>query len=153
EMEQALQRHRTGLANVIPLLLRPVDWQPASFAHLQALPRNGKPVTRWEDRDEAFADIAKDIRLAIEQWQAPSVPQPQKSTTYGPSYPFLTSARKDLSLVKRLTDDLRTHGIMEEKNHPAPQPGSADKNAKEDIREAIRNASAVILVASPQTRR
>jgi hypothetical protein len=27
EMELALERHRVGLAHVIPLLLRPVDWQ------------------------------------------------------------------------------------------------------------------------------
>jgi TIR domain len=72
EMERALQRHKAGLAIVIPLLLRPVDWKPASFAHLQALPHNGVPVTKWGNRDEAFADITKDIRLAIEQRNGPS---------------------------------------------------------------------------------
>jgi hypothetical protein len=176
EMEQALQRHGAGLSYVIPLLLRPVDWQPASFAHLQALPRNGKPVTSWEDRDEAFADIAKDIRLAIEQWQHPSS-QPPPSLSLDTPHLFLSSARKDLPLVKRLKDDLRHHGIITGNNIPpnlaavgvgaaqgttvrsAPThnlvsaSGGPAQDTKEDMREAIRSASAVILVASPHTRR
>jgi len=37
EMERAMLRHRAGLASVIPLLLRPVDYELASFASLQVL--------------------------------------------------------------------------------------------------------------------
>ena len=131
EMKRALQRHEDGLAHVIPLLLRPVDWESAPFAHLQALPRDGLPVTKWENRDEAFADIAKDIRSAIEQWKVSHAL-------------FLSSARKDLSLINRLKDDLQAHGITGWANHKA---------TPEEKREPIRNASAVILVASPHTRR
>ncbi len=66
ELHQALERQETGEAIVIPLLLRPVDWEEAPFAHLQCLPRNGKPVTSWQDRDEAFATIARELRSLIE---------------------------------------------------------------------------------------
>ncbi len=66
EMQRAMQRHETGEARVIPILLRPVDWQRASFRKLQALPRNGIPITRWDNRDEAFADVAIGIRQAVE---------------------------------------------------------------------------------------
>jgi len=66
EMQRALERHRAGAARVIPILLRPVDWKEASFAHLQPLPQNGKPVTRWRHQDDAFLDVAKGIREAIE---------------------------------------------------------------------------------------
>lgn len=65
EMQRALERHRAGAARVIPILLRPVDWKEASFAHLQPLPQNGKPVTRWRRQDDAFHDVAKGIREAI----------------------------------------------------------------------------------------
>jgi hypothetical protein len=52
---------------VIPVLLRPVDWQGAPFFRLQGLPIDLRPVTTWTNRDEAFTDIAKGIRSAIER--------------------------------------------------------------------------------------
>src|SRR2546421_3437699 len=72
EMKQALQRHQANEARVIPILLRPVDWNGAPFAHLQALPTNAKPVSSWSNRDEAFADVATGIRRAMEDLTASS---------------------------------------------------------------------------------
>lgn len=65
EMMRALERHQANEARVIPILLRPVDWHGAPFAHLRALPTNAKPVTTWSDRDQAFVDVATGIRRAI----------------------------------------------------------------------------------------
>lgn len=67
ELKHALKRHHTGKARVIPIILRPVDWQEGPFGHLQALPTNGMPVSRWPDRDEAFVNIARGIRNVIEE--------------------------------------------------------------------------------------
>jgi hypothetical protein len=66
EMRRALDRAAAGQAWVIPILLAPVDWQTAPFAHLQALPSNGTPVKLWSNRDSAFAGIVKGIRSAID---------------------------------------------------------------------------------------
>ena len=49
---------------MIPVLLRPVLWDTAPFARLQALPTGGRPVTTWANRDEAFSNIAAGIRDA-----------------------------------------------------------------------------------------
>ena len=66
EVKRAMERHEAGEARVIPVILRPVDyWQEASFGKLQALPTNAKPVTTWENRDEAFRIVAQGIRKAI----------------------------------------------------------------------------------------
>ncbi len=72
EMPQALERHQTGDALVIPVLLRPVDMDVTPFAHLQSLPRSGKPVTLWEHQDAAFHEIAKELRLLLEDRRATS---------------------------------------------------------------------------------
>jgi len=45
EMTQAIVRHDANQARVIPIILRPVDWQGAPFEKIQALPTGGKPVT------------------------------------------------------------------------------------------------------------
>jgi hypothetical protein len=66
EMKRALMRHERGEATVIPVILRPVDWHEAEFGKLQALPKDAKPITKWNNRDEAFADVARGIRTAIQ---------------------------------------------------------------------------------------
>ncbi|HEU5375789.1 MAG TPA: TIR domain-containing protein [Ktedonobacteraceae bacterium] len=67
EMQQALQRHEAGEARVIPILLRPVDWASAPFTHLQALPTTGKAITLWNNQDEAWVDVAQEIRKTLEE--------------------------------------------------------------------------------------
>ena len=66
EMKRAMERHEAGEALVIPIILRPVDWEEAPFGKLQALPRDAKAVTLWENQDEAFRNIARGIRKAVE---------------------------------------------------------------------------------------
>ncbi len=70
-MMQALERHKSGQAHVIPVLLRPVLFTDAPFANLQPLPTNGKPVTRWKDREEAFYNIARGIERLVLELRAP----------------------------------------------------------------------------------
>src|SRR5947209_7388719 len=45
EMQRALKLHDLGQARVIPIVVRPVDWRGAPFAHLQALPTDAKPLS------------------------------------------------------------------------------------------------------------
>jgi len=85
EMETAMQRHEEGSARVIPVILRPCDWKNAPFGKLLAAPTDGKPVTRWPDRDEAFLDVVKHIRKAIPAAAAPSVAQ-HKSAARQPGF-------------------------------------------------------------------
>jgi hypothetical protein len=66
EMERALERHGKREAEVIPIILRDCEWEKSRFAHLQCLPRDGKHVTSWPDRDKVFADIAREIRRKVE---------------------------------------------------------------------------------------
>ncbi len=58
-------RHEEQTARVIPILLRPTDWQGLPFAKLQALPTNARPVTSWRNRDAAFLDVVLGIRAVI----------------------------------------------------------------------------------------
>ena len=67
EVKRAMERHRAGLARVIPVVLRPCDWRNGTpFGDLLAAPRDGKPVTKWPNLDDAFLDITNAIRVAIE---------------------------------------------------------------------------------------
>jgi TIR domain len=69
EMQQALERHDSGEARVIPIILRPTNWKGAPFDKLQVLPTNAKPVTdrrSWLTEDEALNDVAEGIRIVVE---------------------------------------------------------------------------------------
>ena len=67
EVKRAVDRHEKDDASLIPVILRPTDsWQQAPFGKLQPLPKNGLPVTAWEEnQQEAFADIAAGIAEEI----------------------------------------------------------------------------------------
>ena len=76
EMKRAMERHDAKEARVIPVILRDCDWHSAPFGKLVAAPRDGKPVTLWPDIDQAFADVAKQVRRAVEE-QSDSAPKAQ----------------------------------------------------------------------------
>jgi len=77
EVQRALERHHNGKAQVIPIILRPVDLEGAPFAHLQCLPHNAKAVTTWQNPDEAFLTIAEGLHQIIEQQRIPARPLSQ----------------------------------------------------------------------------
>lgn len=72
EMARAIERHKEKTARVIPVILRPCDWAHPPLNHLLAVPRDGKAITTWANIDEAFTDVAKQIRRAIEELQSES---------------------------------------------------------------------------------
>jgi molecular chaperone DnaK len=72
EMKRALERHQNGEARVIPIAVRPADWEGAPFEHLQALPTGAKAISTWSNQDKAFVDVVKGIRRAILDLSPPS---------------------------------------------------------------------------------
>ena len=87
EMQRAQQRHEAGEARVIPVILRPVDWQYEPLLHkLQALPTDARPVTDWPvppTHDAAFTDIARGIRRVVEELTDKSVTLHQQKYRVG----------------------------------------------------------------------
>ena len=65
ELTQALKQHQEGRTVVIPVIVRPCAWHTAPFATFQALPRDGKSISRWEDKDEACLDVANGIMKVV----------------------------------------------------------------------------------------
>lgn len=66
ELASILHLHQIGRAHVIPLIVRPVNWRRTPFGQLEPLPRDGKPVTMWRDRDLAWLDVARGISALVQ---------------------------------------------------------------------------------------
>ena len=66
EMTKALARHDCGEARVVPVILRPCRWTSTPLARLQAVPKDGRPVSEWTSRDAAFDDIAVAVERILQ---------------------------------------------------------------------------------------
>jgi internalin A len=64
-MKRALERHESGEALVIPVIVRDVNWAEAPFAGLQVLPTDGRAVTKWPDKDSAWRSVSEGVERAI----------------------------------------------------------------------------------------
>lgn len=67
ELLRALERHARGQAKVVPIIVRPVGWLTTPLGKLQALPKDGKPITRWSNRDSAWHDVGLRLSRLINQ--------------------------------------------------------------------------------------
>ncbi|HZR39444.1 MAG TPA: TIR domain-containing protein, partial [Ktedonobacteraceae bacterium] len=105
EMKRALERQEVGEARVVPILVRPVDWTDAPFAHLQALPTDAKPIASWPDKDRALADVVAGIRRVIEDVPllAASAPRAALPATWNIPYsrnPFFLGRDNELARLR-----------------------------------------------------
>lgn len=71
ELAAAMQRHEAGTASVVPIILRNCEWADMPYAKLQALPRDGTPVTAYPSRDDAFTEIAAGIEKLVDHLHLP----------------------------------------------------------------------------------
>lgn len=65
EMRRALEMYGAGRAQVVPVLLRPADWRNSPLGHLRPLPGDGRPITSWTDRDEAWEAVTSGLRRIL----------------------------------------------------------------------------------------
>jgi len=65
ELPRALERQQSGSATVVPIILKPADWQSSPLRGLQALPRGARPVSKWQNRDQAWLDVAQGLQRLI----------------------------------------------------------------------------------------
>ncbi len=111
EVHRAMERHESGSAVVVPVILKACDWHGAPFGKLLATPKDGRAVTSWPNHDEAFADIATHIRRLVENLQSPRRGSPARSKPANPSLrpiassaPTTTVRSSNLRLKKEFTE-------------------------------------------------
>ncbi|NET37412.1 MAG: CHASE2 domain-containing protein [Cyanothece sp. SIO1E1] len=110
EVARAMARHEARDARVIPVILRPVSWESAPFGKLQAVPKNAKPITSWENHDEAFLNVAQGITKVVHElsqgssprlskpFSSKSLPLPPKTPIQSENQPQSPPASKSLPL-------------------------------------------------------
>ncbi|MEM7773812.1 MAG: toll/interleukin-1 receptor domain-containing protein [Cyanobacteria bacterium P01_A01_bin.37] len=87
ETKRAMERHNDGTARVIPIIMKPSDWKTSPFSKLQVMPKDGKPVNRWDDQDEALLNVVSGLRKVITSMRfgSTSTTSAHPSSTTSPS--------------------------------------------------------------------
>jgi len=111
EMKRALERQREKECRVIAVILRPCDWQATPFSELLVTPTDGKPVTRWPDRDEAFLDVIRQIRESLPKRSVRSVPPESMLSAQAPK---LAPARSSNLRLRKEFSEADRHRFLDD---------------------------------------
>ena len=65
EFQEALKLLEEGKITIIPIIIEPCDWLHTPFKTFKAVPRDGKAITTWENKNTAFLNVIQNIRKLI----------------------------------------------------------------------------------------
>lgn len=103
-MTRALERQKKGEARVIPVILRPCDWHDLPFGKLQSVPKDGKPIKTWPNIDEAFLDVVKAIKIALQELRGKANIAPLPPVAQSPHSAIAVIRSSNLRIRKKFTD-------------------------------------------------
>ena len=83
EIKKTLERHSKGEILLIPVFLRPCDFESSEFSSLQGVPRDARFVVEFPNIDSAFLSIVKELKSLINNFEpvAKVTAIPQKETS------------------------------------------------------------------------
>lgn len=124
ELKRAIARHNEGTARVIPIILRPCDWNHSDvpFSRLNVLPTHAKAITSWSDPEEAFTIVAQRIRETVDQLRAKKQSGQQEAEQAGlrqeqlSQQPTAGSLRQQELERQRQTQPIDTDDLSSERN-------------------------------------
>jgi len=76
EMKRAIERHESGAMHIVPLIIEPCEWKASPLKRFKALPRDGKPVADWTNKNNAYLDIVTELRRLIAVGSTAAVGEP-----------------------------------------------------------------------------
>lgn len=76
-LQQALRRHDDQGVVLIPVIVRPVEWQSTPLGGLRVLPEGGKPVITWPNQEEAWLAVVQAVRGRLGQRGTAPPPGPE----------------------------------------------------------------------------
>ncbi len=131
-MQVAIERHQNGGAIAIPILIRASSWQETDLQILQIIPRDRKAITSSPDQDAVWHEVTREIQHVIEAMRR---------------WVFVACSPEDQEFVEQLRQDMLSSSVLLWSVDKAVSTRDLDQD--ETLRSAMRAASAVILVASP----
>ncbi|MET0646464.1 MAG: COR domain-containing protein [Pyrinomonadaceae bacterium] len=71
EFGRAFERHQKNEARVVPVIIHDANWTVIpQLKELQALPKNGRPVSMWPNKHTAWRDVSERVQKMLEATRA-----------------------------------------------------------------------------------
>lgn len=66
EIKRTLERKQDGKVNIVPIIIRPCDFESLSLSNFQTLPLNKIPVSVWKNNDEAWLEVIIQLKKVVQ---------------------------------------------------------------------------------------
>lgn len=132
EMKRALEKHESGDARVIPIILDHCDWKNAQFEKLIALPKDGQPITDYPNQNKAFLEIVEGLRKVISKNQSEGSKPAEKVRTSKPV--------QKTSTTNKTKDPQRSSNLRVKKNFTDKEKDDFLVNVFEYIYKFFKNS-------------
>lgn len=73
EFQTALNMQQEGKLIIIPIILEPCDWLNTPFKDFKGLPKDGKPISDWQNANTAFLDVIQNLRKLLDKETIPNL--------------------------------------------------------------------------------
>jgi hypothetical protein len=113
QLVKAVERHLSGKARVIPIILRHCTWEIVpvgnlQLGQLQALPKDRKPISTFTNPDEAFSNIAKELLEVIHQNNSEHILRANSAIDESTISPTINEKEGILSEIKKIAKSFKS---------------------------------------------
>ena len=131
EVEQALTRLKAGTVKIVPILIKPCLWDQSRFSELQIIPRDAKPITAALSSDDAFFQVAEEIKnMVTAMLAAPAINTETEKNKYRFDH-SLDLVRAQISAYAGLYERIRQH----------MQPGDERTHRMQEVFDKMKKLS------------
>lgn len=69
EVQDTLVKQQKGDVTALPIILSPCAWTQTALAKFQALPRKGRPISDFSNKDVGFLEVVNGVNSVISFWK------------------------------------------------------------------------------------
>lgn len=114
EMTRAMEKHEEKRVRVLPVIVRPCDWHSAPFGKLLVMPTDGRAVSKFPDKDDAFLEVVTTIRKLVAELNLSIEPKPLITQSNRPSAQVVDTPRSSNLRIRKTFSDQERDTFVDE---------------------------------------
>lgn len=141
EAKQAMEQHEEGMSVLVPIVVRAVRWNHEELSKFQALPKDAKAISSYDDKDSAWCEVIDGIEAILNNFKKKEteIMIVEENTTKRVSSSFLSDINKtDIQLSHRRIDNICLSDIF-----IYPDISTLWENSEKSILKSIKSSKII----------